>query len=141
MRTRLVRQSLVRRRKLLVLHRIEYQLEAFFVAGLVCVVAHLVCNLPSVGRFDSVQKRRDGCEGAAHGDKGVGYADARFYGNAAFKTLASIMMPCQENAVIGTDENLRGQTPRNRCKTGLCALWRGLRRSVRQIPCPEKRAT
>ena len=51
----------------LVLHRIQYQLEALLVAFLIGVVLRLVCDLPPVGRLNPCKKRRDGRESFAHG--------------------------------------------------------------------------
>ena len=51
--TTTLRHIFARMSGMLDLSSVENQLEAFLVADLVCVVAHLVCDLPPVGRFDS----------------------------------------------------------------------------------------
>lgn len=44
-------------RELLVVHRVEDELEAFFVVGLVCVVFRLVDNLATFCGFNACQER------------------------------------------------------------------------------------
>ena len=73
----------MQRRELLILHRVEDQLETLLVVDLVCVVAHLVRDLPPVGRFDSGQERGHRCKSTAHGDEDVHDTDTDLNGNIA----------------------------------------------------------
>jgi len=69
------------RRKLLVLHRIKYQLEALLVAGLVCVIPHLVGNLPPVCFLDA----------GVH----YTYGSNRYYGQSVRPVQGFTELPCR----------------------------------------------
>ena len=61
------------RRKLLVLHRVEDEFEALFVAGLIGVILCLIGNLSPLVGFDSGKYGCHGRKGATHGDEGTHY--------------------------------------------------------------------
>ena len=63
---------------IIILHRIQYQLEAFFVSG-------LIDNLTPISLLNTRKQWRNGSECFAHSDKCIGDSNASLYCHATFQ--------------------------------------------------------